>query len=254
MKQAQAYSYFNISPTSIATVLAVVIAVLIIFHSAVMVCWSTQACGAAMVPIDRFGYLFDLSREMNIPTWYSVVQLFATACALMVAALLQKKIGSRSSVGWWGLVVIFAYMSMDEATDTHGLWRTGFSDYVIPGTNHAAFAWIIPGVVIVGAVGLVYLRWLFSLPRRTAILFFVAGAVFVTGALVFEGIGAFLADASFFNPSYLVASTIEESLEIYGILIMLYAVLDYLDRQGVQIALRNEAHGSAIIAQAEGVE
>ncbi len=150
--------------------------------------------------------------------------------------------------------MIFLYMSMDEATDAHGLWRTGFTDYVIPGTNHASFAWIIPGLVIVCAVGLVYLRWLFSLPRRTAILFFVAGVVFVTGALVFEGIGAFLADATFFNPSYLVASTIEESLEIYGILIMLYAVLDYLDSQGVQIALRNQAHGSKTIAQTDGVE
>jgi len=127
------------------------------------------------------------------------------------------------------------FMSLDEATDLHGLLRTGFEDFVIPGTRHAAFAWIIPGAGIVLVVGLLYLRWLCTLPRRTAILFFIAGTVFITGALVFETIGAFLADESFFNPSYLVAATIEEALEMYGILIMLFAVLDVLHSRGARI-------------------
>ncbi len=133
---------------------------------------------------------------------------------------------------------MFFYMSLDEATDMHGLWRA--EGYVIPGTSHPFFSWIIPAAFVVGIVGVIYVRWLVALPRRTAVLFFIAGTVFVTGALLFEGIGAFLADETFFNASYLFASTIEETLELAGILIMIYAILDYLQTQGVKFALAPE--------------
>lgn len=229
--------YFNIQPFLIATILMCTIAILIVLHSFVMVCWLTKACGIAMGPINRAGYLFDLNREMNVPTWFSVLQLFVTACALAVAAWIQR-VKKLPTTAWWGLVAIFLYMSLDEATDMHGLWRA--DGYIIPGTTHQFFSWIIPATVLVIIVGVIYIRWLIALPRRTALLFFIAGVVYVTGALVFEGIGAVLADETFFNTSYLVVSTIEEALELSGVLIMLYAVFDYLQRQGVKLVLTNE--------------
>ena len=241
MKPRQAHTYLSISPSFIALSLASMIAFLIFIHSAVMVCWSSKACGIAMESINRFGHLFDLSREMNIPTWYSVLQLFAVAFALALAARIQQ-LKSLPSIAWWGLSAMFLYMSLDEATEMHGLWRTGFEDFAIPGTSHVFFSWIIPATFVVFAVGVIYTRWLFSLPRRTATLFFVAGFIFILGALVFEGIGAFLADETFFNPSYLVVSTIEETLELYGILIMLCAVFDYLQGQGIKVVLAPEPY------------
>lgn len=238
MQQTQEHQYFNIRPSFIALILASAIAILIFFHSVVMVCWYTKACGVAMDPINRFGHMFDLNREMNIPTWFSVIQLFVTACSLALAAWVQR-LRSRSAIAWWGLAVIFFYMSLDEATDMHGLWR--IDGYVVPGTTQALFSWIIPAVFVVLIIALIYIRWLITLPRRTTILFFVAGAVFVTGALIFEGIGAVLADETFFTPSYLIVSTMEETLELFGVLIMLYAVLDYLQGQGLKIALVPES-------------
>lgn len=239
MKSGQAYVNLSIRPRFIALCLAGTIAFLVFMHSVVMACWYTKSCGFMTDPVNRFGHLFDLSREMNAPTWYSVLQLFATACTLMVAARVQQ-IRSLPSIAWWGLSAIFLYMSLDEATEMHGLWRTGFEGYLIPGTSHVFFSWIIPAIIVVSIIGLIYVRWLFSLPRRTAVLFFIAGAVFVTGALGFEIIGAFLADETFFNLSYLIVSTLEETLELSGILIMLYAMLDYLQRQDIKIAFAAE--------------
>ena len=70
MQQTQEHQYFNIRPSFIALILASAIAILIFFHSVVMVCWYTKACGVAMDSINRFGHMFDLNREMNIPTWF----------------------------------------------------------------------------------------------------------------------------------------------------------------------------------------
>jgi hypothetical protein len=126
-------------------------------------------------------------------------------------------------------------MSLDEATDMHGLWRVGMQDYLIPGTNNANFAWIIPGFVIVLVIAIIYFRWILALPSRTRTLFITAGIVFVTGGLVLEGIGAYLADESFMNTSYLVAATAEEGLEMLGVSIMLYAVLCHLEDKGVKL-------------------
>src|SRR5687768_16050874 len=84
------YMAINSVPSRICFILAAIIVLLAFTHSTIMVCWSSKACGIAMEPINRFGHLFDLSREMNIPTWYSVLQLFAVASALAVAAKVQQ--------------------------------------------------------------------------------------------------------------------------------------------------------------------
>jgi hypothetical protein len=106
----------GLSPVAVAKTLALVIFGLVFVHSLVLVCWKTQACGPAMFTINQFGYLFDLSREGNIPTWFSVAQLFSVAIALLFLTLTERARGSPVGA-WWGLVTIFSYLSLDEATD-----------------------------------------------------------------------------------------------------------------------------------------
>jgi len=225
---------------AVAKTLALVIFGLVFVHSLVLVCWKTQACGPAMFTINQFGYLFDLSREGNIPTWFSVVQLFSVAIALLFLTLTERARGSPVGA-WWGLVAIFSYLSLDEATDMHGLWDSGMKDYVIQGMSHSQFTWIIPGAIVVFIVAGLYLKWLWMLPKRTRNLIILAGIVYVSGALVLEGVGGLLADSTFFNTSYLLVSTAEEVLEMYGILIMLYAVLRHLDDRAVRLTIVSSA-------------
>jgi len=95
MKPEKKYSYVEISPSLIAAAIAGFITVLVLVHSVLTVCWlSPTTCGSAMGPINFFGHLFDLNREWNIPTWFSVIQLFATSLALILVAVTQK---SRSA-------------------------------------------------------------------------------------------------------------------------------------------------------------
>ena len=244
MRSGNDYTVIGIPPFRVFCSLAATIFLLIITHSGVQICWNTQDCGILTSPINHYGYLFDLSRETNIPTWFSVVQIFLVAVVLAIAAITEYT-RFEPSAAWWGLCAIFTYMSLDEATDMHGLWRTGMTDYVMPGTNSAHFAWIIPGIIIVLVIAIIYLRWILSLPSRTRMLFITAGVVFVSGGLVLEGVGAYIADESFMNTSYLIVATAEEALEMLGILIMLYAVLLHLEGQGVKLALFTQAGSSS---------
>lgn len=240
MRSGNGHITMSIPPFRVFCGLAITILFLIIAHSVVQICWNTQACSFLTSPINHHGYLFDLNRETNIPTWFSVVQLFMVAIVLAVAALAERA-QPAPSAAWWGLFAIFTYMSLDEATDLHGLWRAGMEDYVIQGTNNAHFAWIIPGIIIVLVIAVIYLRWILALPNHTRTLFITAGIVFVSGGLVLEGIGAFLSDGTFMNTSYLVVATAEEALEMFGVLIMLYAVLRHLEDKGVKLALFAQA-------------
>ena len=102
--------------------LLVVIAMLTMLHVTVNWCWQTQACGPLTNVINHGGHLFDLGTEGNVPTWFSTMQLGLVALALAVAAIRNKDAGGAKG-RWWMLVLLFVYLSLDEATDLHGLWR-----------------------------------------------------------------------------------------------------------------------------------
>lgn len=67
------------------------------------------------------------------------------------------------------------------------------------------------------------------LPARTAFLFVVSGAVYVGGAIGFELIGGYYAKANGVeNLTYSMISTVEESLEMSGVIVFIYALLKYI--------------------------
>ena len=214
-------------------VLLLVIAALVFAHLAIHACYRFDVCGP-LRPVAReyFGYVFDLSVESNIPTWFSVIQLALAALALALAALVQR--GSHGVARrWWMLSMLFVYLSLDEGTDLHGLWIRLIPNLSLLG-ERSGFDWVIPGVVIVLAVGAYFLPWLWRLPSRTRGLFVLAGAFYVTGGLGLEAVGAFVADESYRRPAYVLVATAEEALEMLGVLVMLYATLAHLANRPIK--------------------
>lgn len=229
---------FRLRPLAFA--LAICIVFLTVVHVFVMFCYVKGSCGAGTWFAMNMGYMFDLNREWNIPTWFSVVQLFFVAVLLSVVALSEQ--AKRSPAGyWWGLTVLFLYLSLDEATDMHGLWTNVVPD-LKTGSTMDGFLWVIPATFVVAAVGLIFLRWTLRLPGRTRAFFFASGFIYVTGGLGFGVIGSKLADETFTNPAYLVASTIEEALEMTGVFVMLLGVSGYLRSSKVVLVFQD--HGS----------
>jgi hypothetical protein len=172
-------------------------------------------------------YFLGLSYERNLPTWYVACLHFSAALLLALAALSARQRGSDFVYRWWLLAAAFVYISLDETVSLHERTCQFFD---LKGINSALyFGWVIPGSCVVLIFAILYARFLWNLPRRTARKFMVAGAVFVGGALGVELIlGWWTAQAGDRNLTYGLIDLVEEGMEILGVTLFVMALLDYL--------------------------
>ncbi|MBC7812252.1 MAG: hypothetical protein H7175_13940 [Burkholderiales bacterium] len=101
------------------------------------------------------------------------------------------------------------------------------------------YPWIILGAVFVLLFVIAYGRFLLRLPARTRWLFILGGALFVAGAMGMELVDSYFAQRYGHDNAFSQLSGIlEESLEMFGVIIFAYGVLDYLRRNAAEIRLR----------------
>src|SRR3989442_9129819 len=197
------------------------------------VTYSIAAGGALEMQVRKsFERLFDLDAEANIPTWFSSALLLM--CATLVAANAAAKWQTRGRyrVHWIVLSVIFLYLSVDETAIIHEMSIKPLRS-MLHTTGLLYNAWIIPGIAATAIFVLAYLKFLLNLPPGTGLLFFVAGAVYVGGAVGVEALSGLYAVAhGEENLTYKLLTTIEESMEMLGLVIFINANLGYL-RTGV---------------------
>jgi hypothetical protein len=173
---------------------------------------------------------FDLNGEMNLPGWYGSVLLLTAAAVLAVIAAGHRTRGE--AYRWWlVLAFLFLGLSIEETAAVKDFFTPPLRRMLGLG-GPLYFAWVIPGALFVLAMGLIFLRFLIRLDVRTRIGFFVAGTVYVGGALGMELVGGYLTDTGGqATLAYLAATTTEESLEMLGVVIFIYALSDYIRRR-----------------------
>jgi len=170
----------------------------------------------------------NVGMEDNLPTWYSSSALLFCAATLGVIAQRARALRVPHHTAWAALCGIFVLLSIDEAVSLHeGMTR--------PVRDHVAdyfSAWVIPGAILVLIVGLAFLRFVRDLPRRTRRLVVLAGTLFVSGALGLEAVAGIIRTSHAYNPDtqlpLAILTTLEELLEMVGIVVFAYALLDYL--------------------------
>jgi len=87
--------------------------------------------------------------------------------------------------------------------------------------------------------GLAYLKFLLHLPRKTRDLFLLAGSIYVGGALGMEMVCGYYADAvGQRNLIYGLMASVEEILEMVGVIVFIYALLSYIGSYLENIDLR----------------
>lgn len=91
------------------------------------------------------------------------------------------------------------------------------------------YAWVLPVGAAVLALGIIYLPFLFKLPRKTMIMFIVSGGIFVGGAIGVEILGG-IQDRLHGdnNLLYLLLAMTEEIMEMTGVALFVYTLLDYI--------------------------
>ncbi|MBK6776502.1 MAG: hypothetical protein IPG74_11935 [Flavobacteriales bacterium] len=173
--------------------------------------------------------LFDLDHEANIPTLFSVL-LFASAGVLLLISYRTVLHAGRRQWQWRLLAFIFFFLALDEGSQIHEKCIEAVHR-LMGGIPHASltYAWVIPyGLAVVG-LALVMAPFLLKLRKRTLWLFIISAAVYVGGALITEMLqGAATVDGGETSLLYLLLNTKEETLEMIGLALFNYALLDHL--------------------------
>lgn len=91
------------------------------------------------------------------------------------------------------------------------------------------WSWIIPGMIVAILIGLYFLKFLNMIERKYTILFLLSGFIYLSGAVGFEMIGGWLYSHSLGDSMlYVFEVVIEESLEMLGMLLFIYALIKYI--------------------------
>ena len=214
----------EIHSAKIVKVLGCCILGLVALHFMAMVSWFEFG----HIYLKGFVPLFNLEGEKNVPTLFASLQLVIAALLLGICAGQHKMIQGKYFKHWVGLSAIFVFLAFDESAVIHE--KTFRVTQELFGTSGLLYySWIIPFGLFALVVLLTYTRFLFALPRRTAVIFFVSGAVFVTGAIGLEMFEGQINEAGGYRSfHYMVLVTIEEILEMVGILAFIYGLLGYI--------------------------
>lgn len=177
--------------------------------------------------------LFNVSAEANVPSWFNASLLLIDGL-LLGLILLARRDAVTSFAGHWGVLAAgFAYLSLDEAAAVHEnlngpmvqLTRwLGFA----PG-GLLTFAWPIAAIAGLGIVAWWFGPFLRHLPRGVRRSFLVAGGIYLSGAVVMEVVGGYMFDThGYYSKGFAIASSIEELLEMTGLILFADALMRYL--------------------------
>lgn len=173
--------------------------------------------------------LFYLDNEVNLPSYFAMFILLCASMLLLLITKLEKMRSSPLIVYWTVLWLGFLLMSIDEMISVHEGFTWPLRQLL--GTNIGIFynAWVLVGIPVVVLIGLFFYRFLFSLSVKTRRVFLTAAAIYLTGLIGIEIIGGFHAKTHGASDiTYLALVTIEECLEMLGIIIFNGGLLDYI--------------------------
>ncbi len=183
----------------------------------------------------EFVRLFNLSGERNVPTWFS--SSLALCCAMLLAAIGAKCRQRRAPYHrhWLILSFCFLFISLSGTATIHDwtLERPLVQALELPGAF--SFPWVIVGWTVVLGMSLGYWQFVSGLPAQTRSNFILAAVLYVTGALLLEMVSAYLMDYHLNLTLWRgIVATLQESLEIAGIILFMHGLISYLDSLNIK--------------------
>ncbi len=183
--------------------------------------------------IDPQSHVFlklQVNSEGNVATFFSTLILLVSASLLFLIAFVKRQLAHRYRKHWMGLSFIFFYLALDEAAGIHEKFNR-----ITQGVFHQKqgvffLAWVIPFGILLLVFMASYVRFLVHLPVRSRLLFMLSGAIYVFGALVMEVIGGLYVQAEGDNLMFQVLLMIEEGMEMLGVSLFIFSLLDYLQQ------------------------
>ena len=218
---------YRLQPERVALVLGVIAAALAVIHVVAMqIIFNDNLTLSDQWEIEYWHFsVFDLDEEESFGTWYSAMILLATGRLLLAQAKVLRASSDTWHLWWLVLGIGFHVLSVDEVVGMHELLNTVME----------SAPWTVVGFWIVGVVGLSYIPFIWQYRWRTGALFLVAGAIYAGGAVGVEHWTGSDVNSLHYN----MWTTLEEGMEMSGVIVMIYALLDFM-RGGSAQALRLE--------------
>lgn len=202
--------------------------------------------------VEALTLLADLDTEGNLPTLYNVLLFFIGSALFLFHGMNAPKQAAR---GWKLMAAVFLFLGIDEGSQVHEkfmqftkrLIEASGSDGSLTGWFY--YAWVIPYGLAVIALVLLLSRWIMGLSPQLRKRLVVSGTVYVLGAVFMEMAGGKLlegltprdaanfpwmpcgvfGDAAdcwvFMEPGYIAMYTMEETLEMTGLILCIRALL-----------------------------
>ena len=212
---------FRVDPRRLLVLMAVVIMLLVTA--------STVAVGALAFfrwPEDSLGYetvkMFWLDTEYNLPTLYQFLTL-AFAAVLMFYIAKQPGVGvAADRLRWRVLASAFVFLALDEFLRIHETVGDTSS------FHFGAVGLLIYAPVVV-VLGLWWMPLLRRVDARSRKLLLLSAVLYVGGAAGVESLSQLYAGiAGKSTPLYVALATLEEALEMAGIALLIYTLLERL--------------------------
>lgn len=184
--------------------------------------------------------LFNVNAELNIPTYLSVLLMLTIAFLLAVIAYVESNM-THSTWQWVLLSIGFVFIGYDEAFSVHE--RLVEPVRRILGTGNLGvfyYAWVVPAIALVFILFLVFFKFLIQLPAPTRKRFILAAAIYLGGCIGMELIGGWIRELQhgLYTWQYAIAVTIEEGMEMAGLIVFIYALLKRFEESGTAIVVR----------------
>lgn len=180
------------------------------------------------VVMDFMNTPFYMDAESNIPTFINSLMLFIVSLLLAMIAAWKNSIRDKFRFQWIILALIFLLLSIDEVSTLHErLIKPMRAVFGAEGIFY--FAWIVPGLIAVGAFLIAFLTFFIHLETKFKLLFFFSLILYLSGVIGGEMVsGYFASNLGLKNFTYAVVATGEESVEMIGCSLLIYSLLEYM--------------------------
>lgn len=171
----------------------------------------------------------NLDSEANIPTWFSAALLFS--CSLVLLAITTKTRGRPFHRHWLILAILFLLMACDESAALHDMITPLLQNRLEFRTSGwIRFSWVLFPLTILPVFMVAYIRFLLNLPQTIRRRFVLSGTTYLGGALGMELVGGKVHETFGYNSiAYAACFTIEECLEMLGLIAFIWTLLGYLE-------------------------
>lgn len=170
---------------------------------------------------------FDMNDENSVPQWFTATAFIGISLCSALAGYMSKKRSVRSL--WLAVSIVALLLSLDDVATLHE-FALQIMHIGLFGEQQASVlqnAWLIfIPFVLLGLIWLAYTS-LKYLPKRTTVRILSGGIIYFVGAIVVDSLVNTVPDRSFAGQG--VLSGIEGGLQLIGLYVFLYAVIDYLE-------------------------